>query len=249
MLEFLSSIKNALYFFLLVILFMFLGVLIIPGRMQAYTGILDTVLIKWLMEAGLGISWWILGIIGSLMLVGLSTLVGSLYSLALRYKGKGLSLKTISPHVMHLGVLVMLLGHLMGSLSGIRTEGSIKEGGVFHITDEVGFSVEKIIVEASPGGPPAWEVKGRWVQSNAPAKGDGLRPARPAYYKGLWLFLSSAEGEPLHAVLMGRSDRGGFLLFAGGVAFFVGCAMNLYMKVGMSSPLEGQGAKYQREDG
>ena len=227
MLQFLSSIKNAIWFIGLVMVFLFIGTLVIPNNMLTYTDILDTLLITWITKVDLSISWWVVGIILSLGLVGLSTAISSFNSLRTLYLSRRLTLKNIAPHICHLGILIMLMGHAIGAVSGIRVEGTVAEGDVFAISDEISYSVENITIEASPGKRDFWQIRGTWIDKGIAVKQGIVLPARPAFYKGIWLFIHSTESETGQAYIIGRGDWGVFFLFAGGVVFLAGCIINL----------------------
>lgn len=227
MLKFLASLKAAFWFFVLAMFFMFVGTLVIPERMHTYTGILDVVLIQWISTVDLQESWWVLGIVLSMALLCISTVVCSAAALARHFKAGRLGLKVVSPHIVHLGVLIMLLGHLLASLSGVRAEKSVARGDVFHITDDVGFSVDRVVAESSAVEGTVWAVDGSWTENGTAVKQTVVLPSRPAYYKGLWLFVKSARDEPLGAILMCRGDIGTAFLFGGSAVFLLGCLLHL----------------------
>ena len=183
MLGFLSSIKNAVWFMGLVILFLFIGTLVIPNNMQTYTDILDTLLVTWIDKVNLGVSWWVVGIILSLGLVGLSTVICSINSLRTLHISRRLSLKNVSPHICHMGILIMLTGHVIGAVTGIRAEGTVAEGDVFTISDEISYSVETITIESSPDEGVFWQIRGTWIDNGIAVKQGTILPARPAFIK------------------------------------------------------------------
>lgn len=229
MIRFFTSIKTSIVFFCTAITFFFAGTLIIPKTMELYTNIIDTVLFDWLRSAGPAESWWIYGIVVSIALIAINTIVCSIDALLKKLTRKDF-LKVLSPQVIHLGVLLILMGHLMTSAYGLREEALVTEGEPFTIAPGPGFVVEKIRVETDERGETLWEVKGTWKDDGATAP-MLVRPSKPSYYKGLWLFIKSADTSPrLSAILMVRRDAGAYWAFAGMVVFTLGCAILLYSK-------------------
>ncbi len=230
MLRFFTSIKTSVAFFVAAIFFFFAGALIIPKTMEAYTNIIDTVLFRWLKGAGLSESWWVYGIVSCMALMAVNTIVCSADALV-RKLGRKDFIRTLSPQIIHLGVLLILMGHLFTSAYGLRKEVLMSAGETFTILPGIGFVVEKILVETNEPGETGWDVRGAWKISGERIKPLHIRPSRPSYHKGFWVFIKSADSDPSpRAVLMIRKDDGAYWAASGMAVFALGCAMLLYAR-------------------
>ncbi|MFC1769639.1 hypothetical protein ACFLZI_01125 [Nitrospirota bacterium] len=223
----LTSIKTSLWLFFVGLLFFFAGVLVIPKTMQLYSGIVDVLLFPWLLEQGFSITWWIWGMILTMGLIAFNTAVCSVDTI-IKKKGKVEIIRLLAPQVVHLGVLVMLLGHMLTSVTGIRGEAVLREGDVFQIKHETGFMVERILVEPSSDAGVTWEVRGVWLNEDTPSV---IKPSIPIYRDGVWLFIKSADTDPLQTILMARGDAGVFFMWGGSLVFLLGSLMFLLVRL------------------
>ncbi len=225
MLRFFTSIQTAIIFLGVTILFFFAGCLIIPRTMELYTNIIDTVLFVWIPQEPLSATWWIVGLVLSLGLLTINTLVCSADVLIRRWGKKDL-LRLLSPQVVHLGVLLILMGHFLTSVAGLRGEAVLHEGDTYQITERTAFRVADIAVTPSERTGVSWDVHGTWIENGQEAGEASVRPAAPAYHKGLWLVIRSADTSPeLQTILMARRDPGVAWAGAGALLFVLGCLM------------------------
>jgi hypothetical protein len=224
MIRFFTSVKTAILFYSLIIFFFFAGTLIIPKTMELYTGIIDTVLFTWLGQESLTASWWILGIIAAMALLAVNTFVCSADVLLTKLTRTAL-LRTLAPQVVHLGVLLILLGHFLTSGAGLRTEAVLHEGSTLPVFGETSFRVESITVEPSELTSVRWRVEGVWLKEDEPAKQAVIEPGRPSFYRWNWVFIESADSSPLRTVLLVRRDPGLYAFLSGVGVFALGCAM------------------------
>jgi hypothetical protein len=224
MIRFFTSIRTAILFYGLTMFFFFAGTLIIPKTMELYTGIIDTVLFTWLGQESLAASWWILGSIAAMALLAVNTFVCSADALLTKLSGKDL-LRTLAPQVVHLGVLLILLGHFLTSGAGIRTEAVLNEGSTLPVFGETVFRVERITVEPSELTSVRWRVEGAWLHEGEPVKRAVIEPGRPSFFRWNWAFIKSADSSPLRTVLLMRRDPGLYAFLSGVGVFSLGCVL------------------------
>jgi hypothetical protein len=231
MLRFFTSLKTTMAVLGACIFFFFAGVVIIPKTMELYTNIIDTILSAWLLQSSPAATWWVLGVVLTLALLAVNTVVCTADSLIKRV-GRQELMKVLSPQIVHIGVLLILLGHFLTSLSGLRGEAVLFEGNTYPITDEITFRVDRIIVEPSERTGVRWDVRGEWLENGKEVKQSSVRPSIPSYYKGLWLVIKSADRVKddagnivLQTILMARRDPGVFWAGAGALVFAIGCVM------------------------
>jgi hypothetical protein len=231
MLRFFTSLKTTMVMLGACIFFFFAGVIIIPKTMQLYTNIIDTILLSWLRQSSPAATWWVLGVVITLALLAVNTIVCTADSLIKRVGRKEL-MKALSPQVVHIGVLLILLGHFLTSVSGLRSEAVLPDGGIYKITDAISFRVDSILVEPAPRTGVRWDVRGEWLKDGKEMKWASVRPAAPSYYKGIWLVIKSADRVKndagilaMQTILMARRDPGVLWAGAGALVFAIGCVM------------------------
>jgi len=125
-----------------------------PGFFRA----LDSeILMGWLASTGpsyLRITLWIYALVALIFLFAVNTAVctaDKLYSIL----KTGLPWRSLLPHVVHVGFLVALLGHLTGSVAGYKTDGNVLLAGeAAPVPNEPGLSVrlEAFDSERGPDG-------------------------------------------------------------------------------------------------
>lgn len=224
MLRFFQSIKTSVGIFLAAITFLFAGTLIIPKTMDIYTGIVDTLLIDWLRISSPTTSWWVIGLVASLALLVINTVVCSINSIRRGLGRKGL-MALLTPHLVHLGVIIMLLGHLVTSVTGMRAEAVLAEGGHFSISESVGFTVKSIEIESSEETGTLWRVLGSWTEGGKEVQEAALSPGSPLYRKGIWIFIKSADINPHQSILMAHRDPGAAIMGVGSALFALALVM------------------------
>ncbi|GAB4268845.1 MAG: hypothetical protein Kow0092_22740 [Deferrisomatales bacterium] len=161
MIRWFSSLKTAL------VLVVALCALAIWGSVQiqvapgAYGAIEEGVLLEWLRSHGLarpGASWWILALVGATALLALNAAVCTLRRLLRHGRRRSLPLRSAAAHGAHLGFLLVLLAHLIGSAAGFRSDGHrAVSGGSFRVPPRPRwrFAVSDARVRYAPEGYPA----------------------------------------------------------------------------------------------
>ncbi len=140
--KYLSSIKLTIILTYLIVINTIIGSFILLNSSEGYSGIDHTLLVNWLLKSPTSASWWIFSLIILLFFFSLNTVFCTydrLSSLIKAWRGKGLSkeaeelslvsediekkgvrLKTFLPYLVHIGFLIALFGHLVGSLFGFK---------------------------------------------------------------------------------------------------------------------------------
>ncbi len=222
--NFLLSIKTAFGLFLLCIALSFIGSLVLPGNLAFFSGIDDTPLFKWLAESGhIENTWWIYAFVVAMAILALSTVActaEALLSRALRLN-PALRLPT---QVMHLGVLLVMLGHLMTAWIGTREDVPVTKGAPAVSSQGVAVRLVDVRTKVDENGYDTdWEA-----DVDAAGVTGTLRPARPLFLQGAGLYLKAVTmtgASPSALICVARDPGapwallGGFLVSAGGAAF------------------------------
>lgn len=224
--DFLVSLKTAIWALSIVIFLFFAGSLIVPDNMEHLSDINDVLLFQWLFGSKPSVSWWIYALLAALTFTALNIMVCGADSLIKKLSPRRF-LQSISPQVIHLGVLLFLFAHLLTASTGLREEVLLKEGGTARFSNGSGFHVEKVMAEYTSPTETFWAVRGRWL--NAPGKEEPavIMPAKPAFHNGLWLFIKSADPDTRKVSLMLREDIGALWALAGVAVFTLGCVLFL----------------------
>lgn len=124
----LLSVKTTFVLFIIFILFAFIGSVELPGNLSFFSGIDDEPLFNWLSHNHtLSKTWWIYALILTLGLIAINTIFCTVEALIKRVRGRNLIAK-LCPQLMHIGVLLVMLGHLLTASNAFRTEINIKKG-------------------------------------------------------------------------------------------------------------------------
>jgi hypothetical protein len=125
-LEFFLSLKTSVVLMLGLLFFFVAGALVMPVH-PAFETINSVPLFEWLRDAPTGATWWLLGSIALLAALVANTLACSIESLIKKRSGRQWLL-VISPQVIHIGFLLMLLGHLVSASGGFKANMFALEG-------------------------------------------------------------------------------------------------------------------------
>jgi len=225
MFRLLTSVKTQIGLFAMALVFFLAGSLIIPGRMEEFSGINDALLLGWLSEARPSASWWIYGLITILGVIALSTVACILDAL----RGT-VSFKALPAPIIHTGMLFVLLGHLLTASVSLRLEYTLGPGDSAYSSGAAeDFRVDEIIVRPDAVIETYREVRGQWLKGGAAVKPMLIKPGAPASYHGTWLFIKSADLLPSpKATLRAQRDPGAPFALAGGGIFALGCILLLF---------------------
>ncbi|MDP2168498.1 MAG: cytochrome c biogenesis protein ResB [Thermodesulfovibrionales bacterium] len=226
--RFFLSLKTAFGLFLAFIVLTFAGSIALPGNLAFFSGIDETPLFKWLSASGnLGLTWWIYLMIILLAVLAVSTVFCTVESLMGKMDRRNVILR-LSPQVMHIGVLLIMLGHLLTASSGFKTDVLVKKGQGMEVGEGAAVYLEDVRVFTDENGSDTdWEAVLTWVDDADGAEGRSLRPVHPLYLGKFGLYLKSVSMGPEPSALI-RVCRdpgalwaliGGALLVAGGLGF------------------------------
>lgn len=228
--NFFLSLKTAFWFFAIFVVLNLIGSLMLPKNLVFFSGIDDMPLFRWLSDSkNIGLTWWIYALIFMLALLAVSTIFCTADALLKRMSKKNIILK-LSPQIMHIGVLLIMLGHLLTASIGFKTDVVIKKGEKKTVAENAGFYLEDIKVSKDENGYDTdWEAKLIWFKDRETEE-KVLRPVHPLYFGQIGLYFKSVTTEPEQSALIRVSKDpgalwaliGGVLLSIGGIGFIYG---------------------------
>lgn len=234
--RFFLSLKTTFGLLVLYIVLSVTGSIMLPSNLAFFSGIDETPLFRWLLSAGnIRLTWWLYGMIALLFLIAVNTIFCTVESLMKKIGMKNLILR-LSPQIMHIGVLLIMLGHLLTASIGFKTDLLIKKGEEKTISGDTSIYLEDITVQKDENGYYTdWEAELIWNDvGKKPGKGI-LRPVHPLYFGRFGLYIQSVETDPEATALI-RVCRdpgavwaliGGILLSIGGAGFIYGKSLSL----------------------
>lgn len=129
--SFFSSIRLTIYLVLIFVLIAFIGSFVIQGN-PLFEGMNNEILFKWLFADGinnLGKLWWLYALIIITFILAVNTIICNInrFSSLIKYKQRLLKRKWIefSSYLMHIGFLLVLIGHLISSSTGFISKGNV----------------------------------------------------------------------------------------------------------------------------
>ncbi|MBI5014925.1 MAG: cytochrome c biogenesis protein ResB [Deltaproteobacteria bacterium] len=208
----LSSLKTTLALAAALAILSAWGSFAIQHTPQAYEAIEQGVLADWLRDAGLSrpaASWWICAMIFVAALLALNTCVCVTRRLLRSRRLRRLTVRSASAHVAHLGFLLVLLAHGIGSVAGFRSDGHrVFAGQSFAVTQRPGwtFRVGPVSLDLAPEGYP----RSLDAEVSLQTGGETRDPTRvsvnhPLLADGVAVYLSGAE-PTLRGWHLGLSD-------------------------------------------
>ena len=181
-------------------------------------GLNDMPLFLWLQQAPLSRSWWLWLSLALLAVLCLNAILCSIE--ALRKKGR-----SIAPHLMHAGFILIALAHLFSAYGGFKQVLQMDEGGSIGFPDGDRVRVERISAQVGPRGMlTAFSAEMR-VEGAALSR---VEPNRPLFHKGYGIYLKDVGlmPEPV-ALLEIHREPGALPALLGALLFTVGNAMLL----------------------
>jgi hypothetical protein len=176
------------------------GSVAIQRSPEAYATIERGVLLEWLRTEGVrnpGASWWVAGMIAVAGALALNTVGCAADRLLRAWRQRRLTARSASAHLAHLGFLLVLLAHLIGSVAGFRSDGHRAFGGQrLEVPQRPGWSweVKQVSAEFAPQGYPTSVDATVAVAIDGRDAGRGeLRVNHPLHTRGVALYLSNAE--------------------------------------------------------
>ncbi len=228
MIRFLLSLSTAFGSFLAFVVLAVGGSFFLVNNLAFFSGIDEMPLFRWLAgHADLSKTWWIYAMVALLAVLAASTIACTVEAFLNRMSRTRLILK-LSPQIMHCGVLLIMLGHLMTASAGFKLDLSMRKGEVRAIDGTKTIALEDVSVKTDEFGYAAeWEATIRWTDQGGGSGEQHLRPVRPAPVGPYGLFLKSValEPEPSALIMVSRDPGapwallGGIVLCLGGIGF------------------------------
>lgn len=227
MLRFLLSIRTFLWLAGVCAGFFIVGSFFIPRNLDVFSEINEMPLFAWISKntSEAGVSFWIYALIVAVALMAVNLLVCTVDALLKRGTWRRI-LVNVSPHVLHIGVLLVLLGHLMSASSGYKVDlpMSLHEEREFK---EFHLGIREIEFVNISG-----EDSTRWrVHLDVDGEVSVVEPARPFFRGGVAFFAKSAQQRKMTAIVGVVYDPGVPWEVAGALLFLLGSAGILYSQL------------------
>ncbi len=226
MLKFFVSIKTYLWVTGIGMGIFLIGSFYIPKNLAIFSGINDMPLIKWLLLNNNVFDklLWIYVLIAIMLLVWVSTLICSLDAIIKRTTRKTF-VRILSPQILHIGIVLVILGHGISALSGYKHDVSMTAMESYEVR---GFNmkVNNMDFFKKPG-----ENSTRWrVNLEIDNNMHILEVGKPAFYNNVGFFVKSAREKKQLAIIGLIYDPGVLWEIIGAVVFVVGAAGLFYTK-------------------
>jgi hypothetical protein len=176
-------------------------------------GLNDLPLFLWLREAPLSFSWWLWLSVALIALLCLNALLCSIE--ALRRRGR-----SIAPHLMHAGFLLIVLAHLFSAYGGAKEQLQVTEGGSIGFPDGERVRVERISGEVGAMGMmSAYRAQLRLTDGTV----GSVQPNQPMFHKGYGIYLKEVALEPAPTALLEiHREPGAIPALLGALIFSIG---------------------------
>jgi len=263
--SFFSSIRLTLYLTYAITADAIAGSFLLMANPDTYEGIDRMVLADWWWDKGLHhmeATWWIPLLVFLVFLFAINTLVCSidrLIPICRFYFGKRVDKITIGgkdmeeedpslfrrkrtltpfyPYIAHLGFIIALIGHLVGSAGGFKSYGNvIAEGDGINVPHNKALRLllDRFDVSYSRYGYPD-EMKSyvRLVEGNRVVDEKVVQINSPLIYNGISFYATDFQQAPDGRVYVSFDvikDPGVWLLFTGLLIFTIGILLTLFLK-------------------
>lgn len=154
LLRILSSLKTTLALILFLVILSVCGSAQIQFDPSSYNTIEQGVLFEWLLPRGLtGSTWWVWGMIVLSGLLAVNTTFCATLRLAKYFRSRRMPVRAFFAHLGHLGFLLVMAAHLLGSAAGFRAgERPVFTGQSFKLDHRPDweFKLGKTAIEFAP---------------------------------------------------------------------------------------------------
>ena len=185
-------------------------------------GLNDMPLLVWLQRAPLSYSWWLWLCVICIAVLSLNAFVCTIE--ALRRKGR-----SIAPHLMHAGFLLVVVAHLFSAYGGFKQQVQLVEGSTIDFPDG-----EKVLVERISGNYGAMGMMSAY-RADLRLKGTlhGVQPNRPLFHEGYGIYLKEVALSPAPVALVEiHREPGAWAALLGALFFTAGNLMLLAQRKG-----------------
>lgn len=198
------------------------------GRYPDLFGDMDAhVLADWFVRKGLAEparALWLYGWLAATALLALNGACCTAERLVQIFRGKA-PLRRLLPHVMHLGFLGVVLGHLAGSVAGDRVPGIVVPEGRFAPVGDTGLvlRLDRLDVDLAPEGYPRdYAAAVTLFKGTAPVARGLIRANEPLFHEGYGVYLKTFGPTPWGApygVFDANRDPGALPLLIAALVF------------------------------
>lgn len=186
------------------------------------SGMNDMPLLIWLTRAPLSFSWWLWLCVAFLAVLTVNAFLCTIE--ALRKKGR-----SIAPHLMHAGFLLVVIAHLISSYGGFKQQLQMTEGGSIGFPDGDQVRVERITGQVGPMG----MLTSMQADLRVAGKVEGVQPNQPVFHKGYGIYLKDVALDPVPVALFEvHREPGGLAALIGALLFTAGNVMLLVQRKG-----------------
>ena len=231
---FFFSLRTTLWSLGIMLLLMFAGARIMPGR-QEFQALHSVPLFDWLTAQPLEVTWWLWGLIGVLAVIAVNTLCCSVESIIKKRKVTQWLL-LISPQIIHAGFLFMLLAHLLSAWGASQSQAFAGEGTIVLLPDRTtSVKVDNISVQYDYYGYiSGWKVDLEYLLHGKMSRRDSIRPNSPSVFKGFNINVKNLRPYPEEAVLLQiNREPGALWALAGSILFMLGITALVVLRVRM----------------
>ncbi|MBI5894171.1 MAG: cytochrome c biogenesis protein ResB [Deltaproteobacteria bacterium] len=211
--RFFSSVTLTVILAILIVIDSIWGSLIVKNNPEIYRGIDQIILLPWLFKYGiknLQMTLWIFILISLIFLFAINVFVCTVDKLYSILKNK-LPIRTFFPHIVHIGFLIALFGHLVGSLYGFRNPViPVMKGEVVSILQQKNISIrfDDMDVKLSKTGMPTeLKIMATLFENGKEILMDNIQINRPLLYKGIAFYYADHSETPAGIVLKIGDER------------------------------------------
>lgn len=186
-------------------------------------GLNEMPLLIWLQQAPVSWSWWLWLCVALIAILSLNALLCTIE--ALRKKGR-----SIAPHLMHAGFLLVVLAHLFSAYGGFKQQMQLYEGGSIGFPDGERVRVERITAEVGPMGMMSGYRAELRLNGGALT---GVQPNQPMFHKGYGIYLKDVALNPAPIALFEiHREPGALAALLGALLFTAGNLIWLMQRKG-----------------
>ena len=232
-LNFFLSLRTALWSLGFLLLFLFAGALIMPGRPE-FKLLHSIPFFEWIQKQHVGITWWLWGVICVLSILAINTLFCSIESI-IKKRNVTQWLLLISPQIIHIGFLFMLLAHLLSGAGSSQGLARAIEGSMLTFSDNTVMKVREIRIDMDKQGHMTdWRVDVEYLSGGKPFKQDTIRPNNPSLLTGFNVNVKDLSPYPQKTILIQvNKEPGALWALIGGILFMIGTITLLMLRIRM----------------
>ncbi len=228
MLRLLKSIKTGLYIIAIAIPVFLAGSIHIPQDLAFYSDINDMPLFRWLSANSVYFvkTYWIYLSIFLMAILALNMVVCTVDDVIKRFSFKYF-IQRLSPHIIHIGVLIILLGHLISAATGFKKDIPMIVGDAFLINGIILKLKDVRFVNVTGEDQSRWKIALK-IEEGGVNKDVILEPARPAFYKyGFYAKSAEKNGKVIIGII---NDPGAKWQVIGAILFILGSSGILWTR-------------------